>query len=69
MEPPVSGFGECQECGGPVERVGWDDLCFSCQEDERAEQEARWERMDEEDAFLYGVPFENRGSRGGRWRG
>lgn len=30
-------FGVCLDCGGPVERVGWDDLCFACQESEHAE--------------------------------
>lgn len=30
-------FGRCLDCDGPVERVGWDDLCFACQESEKAE--------------------------------
>ena len=71
----MSGFGECQDCGNAVERVGWDDLCFACQESEKAEliddgeeceeQEARWQRMDEEDAFLYGAENEIRGAGSG----
>lgn len=28
------GFGECINCGSAVERVGWDDLCFRCQDEE-----------------------------------
>jgi hypothetical protein len=35
--PLASGFGECAACGCGVERVGWDDLCFRCQEAEKAE--------------------------------
>lgn len=30
-------FGVCIDCGGPVERAGWDDICFACQESEHAE--------------------------------
>jgi hypothetical protein len=30
----VSYFGICIACDMPVERPGWDDLCFSCQEDD-----------------------------------
>ena len=29
----MSGFGVCITCGGPVERVGWDDECFRCQDE------------------------------------
>ncbi len=30
-----TGFGECEGCGCSVERVGWDRLCFACQDEER----------------------------------
>lgn len=49
-------FGECEGlCGRMVERVGWDSLCFSCQEELLEEQEADNERLREEDEYLYGV--------------
>lgn len=49
----MSGFGECLECGGPVERVGWDDLCFACQESEKAEMEPVDERDADDDHLAF----------------
>lgn len=61
MTVGASGFGQCEACGCSVERVGWDDLCFSCQESEKAEMaddwEERQEEMAEEDRRLYTVPL------------
>lgn len=31
---PDDFFGMCRGCGFAVERVGWDDLCFACQEED-----------------------------------
>lgn len=53
----MSGFGECEGCGNSVERVGWDRLCFSCQDEEREEWESRLEAMAEEDHRLYTIPL------------
>jgi hypothetical protein len=53
----MSGFGQCVACGSGVERVGWDDLCFACQDDEREMWESRLEAMAEEDHYLYSVPM------------
>jgi hypothetical protein len=49
----VSGFGECASCGCSVERPGWDELCFRCQESEKAEMEPYDERdADQDDDHL-----------------
>lgn len=67
MSGNATGFGECQNCGGSVERVGWDDLCFRCQESEKAELLGH--EIDEEDEFPDGIPADSRADGGGRWRG
>lgn len=60
-----SGFGECIACGCPVERVCWDELCFRCQESEKAEMEPVDERdADREDDYLI-EPSDGRDMRGG----
>ena len=53
----MTGFGECVACGCGVERAGWDDLCFRCQEAEKAEfaddEDADW--IAEENRRLYSI--------------
>jgi hypothetical protein len=56
VSEPETTFGECEGCFGQIERVGWDRLCFDCQDEERQEQLDRWERLDEENEYLYGIP-------------
>ncbi len=52
------GFGECEGCGLSVESVGWDLLCFSCQEEERELNDERDMRLAEEDHYLYAIPWD-----------
>ena len=54
-EPDLT-FGECV-CGEPLERPFWDRYCFACQDEQREEDEARNQRLYEEDVFLYSVPI------------
>ena len=58
----MNGFGECLDCGCSVERPGWDDLCFRCQESEKAEVvgDDEWDDEDwiaEENRRLYTLPW------------
>lgn len=44
----------CLDCGQPVERTGWDDLCFDCQDDRKHEDEEDAFEYEAEDAYFYG---------------